>query len=431
VARSAGWRCSPAGRAWTGTRGWLGGWLARPLVSLHLLLATFGLLTLLGLVMVLSASSIEAYQDTGNSFAVFDKQLVSCAMGLVLFVVGLRTRPDRLRSLSPYLLVAVGVLLATVLVPGLGSAALGAQKWFLIGGVSMQPSELAKVALVLWGAHVLALRHRLVHRWRDVLVPLVPVALVVATLVVVEPDLGTTVCFGIVLFALLYFAGAPTRLLAALGAAAAAATVALAFGASYRLSRVTSFLTPDAADPQGPGYQARQALYSLADGGLLGAGLGQGAAKWSYLPNAATDFIFAIVGEELGLVGALAVVALFVVLGFTGLRIAARNVDPFNRTAAATLTALLVGQAFINIGYVIGLLPVTGITLPLISAGGNSIEVSMFAFGLLANFARHEPAALAALRDKPGLARILGPSTAPPPLAPAGRRTPPRTATAG
>ena len=211
VARSAGWRCAPAERAWTGTRKWLGEWTARPLVSLHLLLATFGLLTLLGLVMVLSASSIEAYQDTGNSFAVFDKQLVSCAIGLVLFVVGLRTRPDRLRSLSPYLLVAVVVLLAAVLVPGLGSAALGAQKWFLIGGVSVQPSELAKVALVLWGAHGLALRHRLVHRWRDVLVPLVPVALVVATLVVVEPDLGTTVCFGIVLFALLYFAGGVSR----------------------------------------------------------------------------------------------------------------------------------------------------------------------------------------------------------------------------
>jgi cell division protein FtsW len=225
----------------------------------------------------------------------------------------------------------------------------------------------------------------------------VPVALLTAGLVVVEPDLGSALGIVVVLFALLWFAGVPGRLLGLLGAGALGAVGVLAVTASYRLERLTSFLGNGGDDSLGAGYQSQQALYSLADGGLLGDGLGQGAAQWSYLPNASNDFVFAILGEELGLVGSVAVLGLFALLGWVGLRIAARTVDPWNRVVVATLTVWLVAQAVINVGYVLGLLPVTGITLPLISAGGSSVIVSMISLGLLAAAARDEPEARVAL----------------------------------
>ena len=184
----------------------------------------------------------------------------------------------------------------------------------------------------------------------------------------------------------------------------------LGLTAGYRASRISAFLSPATSDPLGPAYQATQALYSLADGGLFGVGLGQGRAKWDYLPNAHNDFIFAIIGEELGLVGAFAVLGLFATLAYTGMRIAARSADPWLRIVVATSTTWLVVQASINIGYVVGLLPVTGLQLPLISSGGTSLVVTMFVFGLMTNAARHEPEAVAALRKhgQGRVARVLG-----------------------
>ncbi|NMI01511.1 putative lipid II flippase FtsW [Pseudonocardia acidicola] len=385
-------------------------WLARPLASLHLLLAVFGLLTALGLVMVLSASSVESFAQDGSSYQVFFRQAAFCAGGLVLFWVGLRIPLWRLRAVSALLLLSTMLLLVVVLIPGLGTAIAGARKWIVVGGLSFQPSEPAKVALALWGAHVLAARRNVMHVWRHALSPVVPVAVVMLTLVVLEPDLGTAVSIGILVIALLFFARAPGRLLAALVGGGLAGAVILGLTAGYRHSRITAFLSPGTADPLGAAYQSTQALYSLADGGLFGVGLGQGRAKWSYLPNAYNDFIFAIIGEELGFVGALAVLCLFATLAYTGLRIAARNTDPWIKTLSATLTAWLVAQAAINIGYVVGLLPVTGIPLPLISSGGTALVVTMFVFGVLANAARHEPEAAAALRihGSGRLARLLG-----------------------
>ena len=179
--------------------------------------------------------------------------------------------------------------------------------------------------------------------------------------------------------------------------AAVAGAIALAGVAGYRSDRIESFLDPG-TDPQGAAFQARQALYSLADGGWWGVGLGRGSAKWDYLPNAHNDFIFAIIGEELGFLGCLVVLLLFATLAYTGMRIAARNTDPWICLVSATLTTWLVGQAAINVGYVVGLLPVTGLPLPMISSGGTSLALTMFVLGLLANFARHEPQAIAALR---------------------------------
>jgi cell division protein FtsW len=242
---------------------------------------------------------------------------------------------------------------------------------------------------------------------------------VIFVLLVLQPDLGMTVSMGMVMIALLFFAGAPMRLLAALTVTGLAAAVVLGLTAGYRQARITAFLSPSTVDPQGPGYQATQALYSLADGGLFGVGLGQGRAKWSYLPNAHNDFIFAIIGEELGFLGAAAVLALFATLAYTGLRIAARSADPWLRIVVATSTAWLVGQAAINIGYVVGLLPVTGLQLPLISSGGTSLVVTMFVFGVLANAARHEPEAVAALtrgdRGAGGAGRVTRLLRIPPP----------------
>jgi cell division protein FtsW len=385
-------------------------WLARPLTSLHIVLGVFGLLTLLGLVMVLSASSVESYEQVGSSYSVFSRQLVFCLGGLVVFWIGMRIPPKSLRALAPALLVLAIVLLVLVLIPGIGHVRGGARSWFVVGPISVQPAEIAKIGLALWGAHVLAARRRLPATWRHMLSPLLPVALVIFTLIVVEPDLGTAVSLAIVVYALLFFAGTPLRLLGALTVGGLGGAVVLGLSAGYRHSRITSFLSPDTSDPLGPAYQAKQALYSLADGGLFGVGLGQGRAKWSYLPNAHNDFIYAIIGEELGMVGAVAVLVLFGVLAYVGLRIAARNTDPWLKLVVATLTVWMVGQAMINIGYVVGLLPVTGIPLPLVSSGGSALVTAMFVGGLLANAARHEPEAIAALRmhGQGRVARLLG-----------------------
>ena len=383
-------------------------WLRRPLTSLHLILGVFGLLTLFGLVMVLSASSVTSYTSDGSSYSVFARQLMFCVPGLAMFWLGLRITPKALRAVAPALMVAGIVALVAVLL--IGTERNGSKAWFAIGTFSVQPSEAVKVALTLWGAHILASRRAVIHNWRYALSPVVPVTVLLFTLLVLQPDLGMTISLGVVLVALLFFAGAPMRLMAAIVVGGLSGAIVLGLTAGYRASRIAAFLDPDSADPLAAGFQARQALYSLADGGLFGVGLGQGRAKWSYLPNAHNDFIFAIIGEELGFVGALAVLGLFATLAYTGFRIASRTVDPWLRLVVATSTTWLVAQAAINIGYVVGLLPVTGLQLPLISSGGTSLVVTMFVFGVLANAARHEPEAVAALhRDGQGrFARLLG-----------------------
>jgi cell division protein FtsW len=399
----------------------LGQWLRRPLTSLHLILGVFGLLTLFGLVMVLSASAVESFTADGSSYSVFTRQLMFCVPGLILFWVGLRIPPRTLRALAPAgLITGVVALIAVLLV---GDVRNGSRAWFAIGSFSVQPSEAVKVALTLWGAHVLVARRAVMHRWKYALSPVVPVTVVLLTLLVLQPDLGMSVSLGIVLVSLLFFAGAPMRLMLALTGGAVAGAIVLALTATYRLSRITAFFSPDSVDPLKAGFQSKQALYSLADGGLFGVGLGQGRAKWSYLPNAHNDFIFAIIGEELGFIGAFAVLALFATLAYTGMRIAARNTDPWLKLVVATSTTWLVAQAAINICYVVGLLPVTGLQLPLISSGGTSLVVTMFVFGILANAARHEPEAIAALKQhgQGRVARMLGLPLPQPYRAPAAR----------
>jgi cell division protein FtsW len=380
-----------------GPRTRFGAWLGRPMTSFHLIIAVAGLLTTLGLIMVLSASGVRSYGADGSAWVIFGKQVLWTVIGLIACYTSLRMPVRFIRRVAFPSYVITIILLVLVLVPGIGNLANGSRKWFVVAGLSMQPSELAKIAFAIWGAHLLAARRLERASLREMLVPLVPAAIVALALIVAQPDLGQTVSLGIILLALLWYAGLPLRVFVTSLFAVFVAGAVLAMSAGYRSDRVRSWINPD-SDTQDTGYQARQAKFALAHGGIFGDGLGQGVAKWNYLPNAHNDFIFAIIGEELGFVGAFGLLALFGLFAYTGMRIARRSADPFLRLLTATTTMWVLGQAFINIGYVIGVLPVTGLQLPLISAGGTSTAATLFMIGIMINAARHEPEAVAALR---------------------------------
>ncbi|TWS25848.1 putative lipid II flippase FtsW [Tsukamurella sputi] len=369
--------------------------LRRPLASFHLVLGLTAVLTVMGLIMVLSASSVEDISATGSPYDKFTSQLIYVGLGVVAFIVALYLRPALLRRVALGGVLVSIALLAAVLVPGVGSKVGGARRWIDLGGFTLQPSEIAKVALILWGAHLLADRGRR-GNLKELLLPLGPVVVLMAALVVAEPNQSTAMIIVAIGAMLLYYAGLSSKLIASLIVVFTLLGVFFALAEGYRSARVQAWLgrTDDAL---GANYQSNQARYSLADGGLFGVGLGNSTAKWSYLPNAHNDFIFAIIGEELGYLGAGVVILMFGILTWVGMRIAGRVADPFLRLMAATITTLIALQAIINMGYVVGLLPVTGIQLPLLSAGGNSVILVLFMMGLLANAARHEPEAIAAL----------------------------------
>lgn len=375
----------------------VGAWLGRPMTSFHLVIAVVALLTTLGLIMVLSASGVRSYDDDGSAWVIFGRQVLWTVIGLVAFYVALRVPVRVMRQTASFSFAFTIFLLVLVLVPGIGKEANGSRGWFVIAGFSMQPSELAKIAFAIWGAHLLAARRMERASLREMLIPLVPAALVALALIVAQPDLGQSVSLAIIVLGLLWYGGLPLRVFLSSLFAAVSTGAILAVSEGYRSDRVRSWLNPG-ADPQDSGYQARQAKFALANGGVFGDGLGQGTAKWNYLPNAHNDFIFAVIGEELGFVGAFGLLCLFGLFAYTGMRVARRSADPFLRLLCATVTMWVLGQAFINVGYVIGLLPVTGLQLPLISAGGTSTATMLFIMGMIANAARHEPEAVAALR---------------------------------
>jgi cell division protein FtsW len=407
--------------------------LARPLGSYYLVLGTTTMLVILGLVMVLSASSVIAYSRSGSSFSIVSKQALWVGIGLPAMFVASRISPRGWRMLGYPLLMFSLLLLVAVLVPGVGRSTNGATRWIdLPMGMQIQPSEPAKLALVLWGADLLTRKDKLLGDWKHVVIPLVPGTLLMVGLVMLEPDLGTAVVLLAVLLALLWVAGAPGRVFGVLGLGIAGGVGVLALSAPYRLARLVSFRDPF-AHAAGTGYQAVHGIYALASGGWWGVGLGASREKWAYLPNAYTDYIYAIIGEELGLLGTLVVLTLFAFLGYAGIRIASRSKDRFTQLAAAGVTAWLLCQAMVNIGYVIGLLPVTGIPLPLVSFGGSALVPTLIALGMLLSFARREPGAAAALaRRGKGLRRIsralhlpesFGSRTPKPSKSRAGRRT--------
>ncbi|GAA3132583.1 putative lipid II flippase FtsW [Streptomyces rectiviolaceus] len=371
----------------------------RPLTAYYLIFGSSLLITVLGLVMVYSASMIQALQLDLPAAYFFQKQFVAAVLGSILLLVAMRM-PIKLHRALAYPILAVTVfLMVLVQVPGIGRSVNGNQNWIYLGGpFQLQPSEFAKLALVLWGADLLARKQdkRLLTQWKHMLVPLVPVAFMLLGLIMLGGDMGTAIILTAILFGLLWLAGAPTRLFAGVLSVAALLGVILIKTSPNRMARLACI---GATDP-GPGDQCWQAvhgIYALASGGFFGSGLGASVEKWGQLPEPHTDFIFAITGEELGLAGTLSVLALFAALGYAGIRVAGRTEDPFVRYAAGGVTTWITAQAVINVGAVLGLLPIAGVPLPLFSYGGSALLPTMFAIGLLIAFAREDPAAKAAL----------------------------------
>lgn len=379
-----------------------------PLTSYHVIMVVSCLLTVIGLGMVLSSSNVLAFSGGGTPFDIFLRQALFVSIGWVGFAVALRMRAELLKTAAmPMLLVSI-LLLIAVLIPGIGSEVNGSRGWINLGFFSIQPAEIAKFAFIIWASSVVAKRIRTGY-WLDLLFPAVVGYLAIAFFTVIAPDLGMATATTIAFLCLLWFAGYPTRHFVLVIAFGMVVFGVLAVFFSYRFERIRTFFDTfvgDFSNPQGAAYQSYQGMLSLADGGLFGVGLGQSSAKWFYLPEATNDFIFAIIGEELGWFGAGIVVSLYLALGWAGLRIALRSVDPFRRLLSGTLTATIVLQAFINIGYVVGLLPVTGLQLPLISNGGTSAVVTLTSLGLLANCARHEPEAISAILSSPTRRRL-------------------------
>ena len=352
-----------------------------------LLIGLMGLLLVIGLVMVLSASSDEAMLRGSSPWLYFARQAEWVALGAVALTVFAVVDYRWWRRFAlPGLLAVIGLLVA-VCVPGVGVVVSGSRRWLGAGAWQFQPSELAKLAVVVFAADLLTRRADRMHDSRFTLRPVALVMAVLAALVMKQPDMGTTVILVGIAAAVLWVAGSPPRTLRNAGLVAAASAALLGVLAPYRLHRLLSFLHPE-RDRTNTGYQAVQARVGMATGRIFGVGLGAGREKTGYLPNAHTDFIFAVIGEEVGLVGCLVVVLLFVGLALLGIRAAARAPDRYGTLIAAGITAWIVLQALVNVGAVVGLLPVTGVPLPFVSFGGSSTVITMAAVGMLANVAR-------------------------------------------
>jgi cell division protein FtsW len=402
-------------------RSLLRGLLARPLASYYLLVSSAGLLLIIGLAMVFSATSVKQFVASGNAFTSIQRQGISAVVGLLAFWMCQRLPVRTYRALAkPGLILAFSLIIALDVLGVLAQANVLSEPtfgpvhadllWLYLGPLQLQPSELAKMALAIWVADVLVRKGSEAGAWSELSRPLFPVAGLLFVLVGLN-DLGTMLCLVVLFVGMLWADGVRLRVFAGMLAVALAGVMALIYlpgRSSYRHGRLDAFLHPE-LNQLGDGYQVREGLFAIANGGWFGVGLGEGRLKWGWLPNGHNDFIFAVVAEELGVMGCLVVLGLFGVLAYTGLRIARRVTNPFRRLVAAGVTALIAGQATINIGGVVGLMPVTGLPLPLISDGGSALVVTLAMIGMLASFARAEPEAARALHARPPgrLARLL------------------------
>jgi len=374
--------------------------LDRPLTSYYLIVGITTLLLSLGLVMVLSTGSVSDLAYGLSPYHDFMWQFLGIAVGVPMMWLAARSSPRLFRA-AAYPLIAISMIgLGLTLIHGVGVSQNGASRWIAMGPVTFQPSELAKLALAVWGADLLARKEKLglLADWRHMLVPLMPGTGVLAMLVMGGDDLGTTFILLCIFLALLWIAGTPGRVFTALLILMGLVLLLLIVTASYRLKRIVGFLGTQNTQNTSAGqnwatWQAVQGKDALGSGGIFGVGLGASREKWGWLPNSTSDFIFAIIGEELGLVGTLCVTVLYGGLAYAGLRVARRAPDTFSRLAAAAITAWIVMQAVVNIGAVIGVLPITGVPLPLVSKGLSSVLVTMLALGMLMSFARREPGA--------------------------------------
>lgn len=369
-----------------------------PLSTYYLLLGTTLLLLTLGLIMVLSASSIESFRIFGSAYTLVQRQAMFAVVGVIAMLLAARTAVQFWRGFAWVIfLVAFGLLVAVLLI---GVEVAGQRNWIEIGGpFRLQPSEFAKLALVVWGATLLTRKDRRIDSWSRLLVPLLPVTGIMMILVLMEGDFGNMLMLAAITMGILFAAGAPLRLFALLGGTLLIGVVLLTAAAPYRMERFTSWLNPG-ADPLGFGWQVTQGQYALGTGGFWGVGLGASREKWGSLPEAHTDFIFPVIGEELGLIGTLAVLALFGILVFAIFRLAHNTDDQFVRLASVGVGTWITVQAVLNIGAVLGILPITGVPLPLVSYGGSSLIPTLVALGMLMAFAKQEPGARRAIRRK-------------------------------
>lgn len=352
-----------------------------------LLAITVATLVMLGLVMILSASSVSAFADYGSPFMFFKKQLLWAAIGVAGFVFFARFDYKKLKGRGALAMVVCGLMLGAVLVPGIGITVGGSARWIGAGPLSFQPSEFAKLALILFVADVFARkRESRLRFFAETAMPVLPALGFVALLVMLQPDMGTTMLLGLIAFGMMFVAGAPLKYIFPLGIAGGALAVFAALAEPYRRARVTAFLDPW-QDPLNTGYQTIQSLIALGSGGWFGVGLGASRQKWSYIPNSHTDFIFAILGEEMGLFGTLSVVGLFAFLIYLGVRIARAAPDRYGMLLASGITLWIGAQALVNMGAVTAAAPITGVPLPLVSFGGSSLVISLMAMGLLTNIA--------------------------------------------
>jgi cell division protein FtsW len=382
--------------------------LHRPLTSYYLILGITTLLLALGLVMVLSTSSAAQLSVGAPPYSGFGHQLIGVLIGLPCMWLAARASPALYRA-AAYPLMFVSVV-GLLLVPVIGVKSGGATRFLTIGPFPFQPSELAKLAFLLWGADLLARKDKIrqLNDWRHLLIPLLPGAGILAMLVMLGDDLGTTFILLIIFLTLLWVIGTPAQLYAGILAMIGLVLVILIIVAGYRSQRLNMFFHPT-ANPVGVDQQPIQGKLAVGSGSWFGVGLGASKQKWGWVPNDTTDFIFAILGEELGLVGTLCVTVLYGGLAFAGLRIARRATDTFVRLAASGATAWIVVQALVNIGAVLGLLPITGVPLPLVSSGLSSLLVTMVTLGMLMSFAKREPGAADALAaaDHGAVRRVL------------------------
>jgi len=351
------------------------------------LLASILALLTIGIVMVYSAGSVLGFHDYGDSFYFVKRQALFAVLGLVAMFFTMNFDYRLLKKYAKLGLIVCFALLVIVLIPGIGVVRGGARSWLGISSFGIQPSEFMKLGMILFLSYWLSKEdYRITHFTRGLLPPLGIIGLAFG-MIMLQPDLGTgTVMLGASML-IVFTAGARIKHLAGLVAVGAIGFVGLILAAPYRLARITAFLDPW-SDPLGAGYQIIQSLYAIGPGGLAGLGLGMSRQKYSYVPEPQTDFIFSILAEELGFIGGLLVLMLFLILIWRGMRVAMTIEDTFGSLLAVGIVGMVGVQVVINIGVVIGLMPVTGITLPLISYGGSSLTLMLTALGILLNLSR-------------------------------------------
>ena len=346
-------------------------------------------LNLFGLLMILSASSVSSLYQYGSSWYQFRLQVLWFLIGCAVMFAMSRISYERLTNAMKPLLVVTAALMTAVLVPVLGVSVNGASRWIELGPLRVQPSELAKLAVIIYAADTMTRRVGQIDDWKMVLRPVAIVFSGFAALLMFQPNLGTTIILATIVLVMLFVGGVPGKALALLSGLLVAGATLFAFTEPYRFRRLMAFRDPW-ADPLNTGFQTIQSQIGFANGGVLGTGLGQGRAKWGFLPEAHTDFIYAIIGEELGLVGSLLIIAMFLALALFGIRTVLHARDRFGMLLATGITTWILIQAFINIGASVGVLPITGVPLPFVSAGGSSLIFTMAASGILLNIARQE-----------------------------------------